>query len=110
MEGHMWHVWLTVWASLLEQKPKTSTISSPYLTFGSQRTIVKLLKSAMEEARSSQGFLVDGFPREMDQVRIFEEEVTAVHMCIRLIPCTYTLVRVNINQRCKFVCTFDWLM
>ena len=40
-----------------------------------QKTIVKVLKSAMDERRNSQGFLIDGFPREADQARMFEEEV-----------------------------------
>ena len=99
MEGHMWHVWSTVWASLLEQKPITSSISSPSLPIGSQRTIVKLLKSAMEEARSSQGFLVDGFPRETDQARIFEEEVRngSTYVCVYTTHPLYTLLRVSIN-------------
>ena len=36
---------------------------------------MSLLKSAMLERDQANGFLIDGFPREMEQAKIFEENV-----------------------------------
>ena len=47
----------------------------PSLFLYTQRTIATLLRSALEEKEGSQGFLIDGFPRELEQAHIFEEEV-----------------------------------
>ena len=47
----------------------------PSLFLHTQRTIATLLRSALEEKEGSQGFLIDGFPRELEQAHIFEEEV-----------------------------------
>ena len=47
----------------------------PSLSLHTQRTIATLLRSALEEKEGSQGFLIDGFPRELEQAHIFEEEV-----------------------------------
>ena len=45
-------------------------------TYTFQETIVSLLKSAMSEASDVSGFLIDGFPREVDQAKMFEETVS----------------------------------
>ena len=36
---------------------------------------MSLLKDAMLERDQANGFLIDGFPREMEQAKIFEENV-----------------------------------
>jgi adenylate kinase family enzyme len=46
---------------------------------------VSLVKEAMEKAGDAEGFLIDGFPRQIDQAKYFED---------------------NIHQ-CKFVLFFD---
>ena len=48
---------------------------------------MSLLKREMEEKRSSPGFLIDGFPRELEQAKMFEEQV-GVTVCY---VCTYIL-------------------
>jgi adenylate kinase len=62
------------------------------------KTIVKVLKSAMDERRNSQGFLIDGFPREADQARMFEEEVG---QCVKVInfECSDAVMTRRLLQR-----------
>ena len=36
---------------------------------------MSLLKTAMLERGEANGFLIDGFPREMEQAKIFEKNV-----------------------------------
>ena len=59
---------------------------------------MSLLKAAMLERNEANGFLIDGFPREMEQAKIFEENVlihyttTIIHVAI-CPPCRYALVQ-----------------
>jgi adenylate kinase len=39
-------------------------------------TTVALLKKAIKSNRTAKGFLVDGFPRKIDQAELFEREVS----------------------------------
>ena len=47
-----------------------------------QRTIVSLLRQAMENRTNVPGFLLDGFPRELEQAELFEKEVCCVCVCV----------------------------
>ena len=59
---------------------------------------MSLLKTAMLERDEANGFLIDGFPREMEQAKIFEENVL-IHYTTIIIhvaicpPCRYALVQ-----------------
>lgn len=37
---------------------------------------MSLLKSTMSESTQGNGFLIDGFPRELEQAKIFEDTVS----------------------------------
>jgi len=44
-----------------------------------QETVLTLLKEAMlKKAATSKGFLIDGYPRELDQGKRFEADVSVV--------------------------------
>jgi len=43
--------------------------------YNSQRVTVRLLKEAMLSSPGSEGFLIDGFPRELPQGKIFIDQV-----------------------------------
>lgn len=49
--------------------------SRPYVLYYSQRVTVRLLKEAMLSSPGSEGFLIDGFPRELPQGKIFIDQV-----------------------------------
>jgi len=42
---------------------------------GLQEITLEVLRSAIEERKDKAGFLVDGFPRKLDQAKEFEEKV-----------------------------------
>lgn len=47
-------------------------------TYLPQEVTVGLLKAAMLTSSGTQGFLIDGFPRELQQGRMFTEQVPTV--------------------------------
>ena len=55
--------------------------------------IVTLLRKAMEQAPLANGFLIDGFPRRLDQAEIFEREVTCCKFVLYLECSEKTLER-----------------
>ena len=58
--------------------PSVSSRFSKYLLHDNNLTqdiTVSLLKDAMLKRDQANGFLIDGFPREMEQAKIFEENV-----------------------------------
>ena len=53
------------------------------MSFLFQRIVLDLIRDKMTaELANSKGFLIDGYPREMDQGVQFEQEVRALYMCI----------------------------
>ena len=58
---------------------------------------MSLLKTAMLERDEAHGFLLDGFPREMVQAKMFEENVPTTHYTTSIIHvhvfCRYALVQ-----------------
>jgi len=46
-----------------------------------QRVILELLRVAMVGIPNTKGFIVDGFPREMEQGKEFENEVSFALFC-----------------------------
>lgn len=48
-----------------------------------QRVILELLRVAMVGNPNTKGFIVDGFPREMEQGKEFENEVSITFYCFR---------------------------
>ena len=49
-----------------------------------QRVILELLRVAMVGNPNTKGFIVDGFPREMEQGKEFENEVSITFCFIRM--------------------------
>ena len=52
---------------------------------------MSLLKAAMLERDGANVFLIDGFPREMEQAKIFEENVLIIHY-------TTTIIHVHMSS------------
>lgn len=67
----------------------------PMLTMiTSQDVTVSLLKAAMLEREQANGFLIDGFPREMEQAKIFEENASLYcNAIMHYVHCRYVLVQ-----------------
>ncbi|RKO91109.1 adenylate kinase-domain-containing protein [Blyttiomyces helicus] len=114
--------------SLLIQSIQTSAVSPE------EETTLRLLRTAMENSADAEGFLIDGFPRQLDQAIAFEEQVRLFHDCgnigapdsfefgpvdfIRSLPIAHQpflihtrLPPVSITQyqiaKCKFVLYFE---
>ena len=55
------------------------SLHTPYCytcnTVIAQDWIIELLKKGIEESPKAKGFLIDGFPRKLDQAKIFETQV-----------------------------------
>ena len=63
-----------------------------------QETVLTLLKEAMmKKAASSKGFLIDGYPRELDQGKRFEADVAAVECVLYF----------EVSRLCIFLCNSD---
>ena len=52
-----------------------------FILYNSQRVTVRLLKEAMLSSPGSEGFLIDGFPRELPQGKIFIDQVQIPTQC-----------------------------
>ena len=52
-----------------------------FILYNSQRVTVRLLKEAMLSSPGSEGFLIDGFPRELPQGKIFIDQVQIPTEC-----------------------------
>ena len=69
-----------------------------------QDVTVTLLKAAMLERDQANGFLIDGFPREMEQAKIFEENVNfRLYNCH--CSCTYFLQVCSCARVLLFKCS-----
>ena len=64
-----------------------------------QETVLTLLKEAMmKKAATSKGFLIDGYPRELDQGKRFEADVTAVE-CVMYFEVNNAFISSSILSR-----------
>ncbi|KAI9188620.1 adenylate kinase-domain-containing protein, partial [Polychytrium aggregatum] len=43
---------------------------------------IRLLRQAMDAAKDCPGFLIDGFPRQLDQAKVFEEQIAACKLVL----------------------------
>ena len=64
------------WCSCVELSVRLCSLT--LVCYNMQDIVLQLLREAMEaQAATSKGFLIDGYPRELEQGKRFEHEVSA---------------------------------